>query len=110
PRPLHARRGGVDALLETLARLERQDLARGDLNGVAGLGIAPPPRRLATNPEMSEPDALHVLTLFEAAKDDVEDRLADRPGLALAQPVRGHGVDEVVLGHGGNVTSSSRRL
>src|SRR3989440_156576 len=93
---------GVDPLLETLAGLEREDLARRDLDGVTRLGIAAPPRRLAADAEVAEADDLDVLALLEAAEDDVEDRLDHRRGLALAQSVRGNGVDQIVLGHGGD--------
>src|SRR3989442_11648502 len=101
-RPLGVRRGGVDALLEAFAGLEGEDLARGDLDGVARLRIAAPPRRLAPDAEVSEADDLDVLALLEAAEDDVEHRFDHGRGLALAQPVRGNGVDQVVLGHGGD--------
>src|SRR2546425_8416195 len=48
---------------------------------------------------MAEPHDLHVLALFEAPEDDVEDRLHNGCRLALRQAVRRHCVDQIVLRH-----------
>src|SRR5262245_46225326 len=61
----------VDPQLQALALLERQHLACGDLDAVAGLRIPPPPGQLLADAEMSEPDDLHVFTLLEAPEDYV---------------------------------------
>src|SRR6266511_4348829 len=86
----------VDPLLETLARLERQHLARGDLDAVPRLGIASTARSLPPDAKVAEADDLHILALLEAAEDDVEQRFHHRGGLSLGQPVGRHRVDEIV--------------
>src|SRR2546429_9614820 len=89
-------------MFESMCGFELEAFARRELDGVTRRGIAAPPRRLAADAEVAEADDLDVLALLEAAEDDVEDRLDHRRGLALAQPVRGNGVDQIVLGHGGD--------
>src|SRR5439155_1187923 len=99
-RPRRSLRGaGVDPLLQALAGLEGEHLARGDLDAVAGLRVATAPRGLAPDAEVAEADDLDVLALLEAAKDDVEDRLDHRGRLPLRQAVVGDRVDQIVLGH-----------
>src|SRR2546426_835721 len=78
PRLPSSRRLCVDPLFEPLARLEREHLACRDLDGLAGLWIPAAPRRLPADPEMTEAHDLHVFTLLEAPKNNVEDRLDDR--------------------------------
>jgi hypothetical protein len=98
PRRAHR---AIDPLLQPLARLERQHLARGDLDAVPGLRIAPAPGGLLADAEVAEAHDLHILALLEAVEDDVEDGLHDRRRLPLGKTVRGDGIHQVVLGHGG---------
>src|SRR5262245_57732732 len=97
----------VDPLLETLARLERQHLACGDLDAVPRLGIASTPRSLSPDAEVAKADDLHVLALLEAAEDDVEQRLHHRGGLSLGQPVGRYRVNEIVLRQSCHLPSSA---
>jgi hypothetical protein len=48
-----------------------------------------------------EADDLYILALLEAVEDDVEDGLHDRRRLPFGETVRGDGIHQVVLGHGG---------
>src|SRR5438552_11982092 len=88
----------VDLRLETLRRLEREDPPGRDLDLVARLRVAAFARGLPAEPEVPEPDDLHVAPLLEGADHGVEHRLDHRGRLPLGEAMRSHRVDEVILG------------
>src|SRR5659263_354745 len=67
----------VDVGLQDLAGTERQHTARRDFDVVAGLRIAPLPRALVAQGEVSEAGNLDLVTLFEASLHRFEDLLHD---------------------------------
>src|SRR5689334_10659730 len=68
---------GVEALLENLAGFEREDLAPGDDDLIAGLRIAPFARPLGVDDKIAETGDFDLLAFFEAALDDLERGLDD---------------------------------
>src|SRR5262245_50797224 len=94
--------------LQPLGRLEGQDTARGDLDLVAGLRVAPLARGLFADAEVPEADDLHVVPLLEGVEHLVEHRLDHRRRLSLREAMRRYCVDEVILGQRCHPPSSSR--
>src|SRR5439155_5470049 len=90
----------VQRVLERLAGLELRRLRCGDLDRLAGLGIASGARLPCGNGERAEARDVDLVAVTKRGDDVVEDGV-DRPlGLPLRQiQLAGHRLDQVGLGH-----------
>src|SRR5512135_2975268 len=75
----------VDVGLQYLAGTECQDAARGDLDVVARLGVAPLARTLVAQNEVAESGNLDLIAVFQDRLHGIEDRLDDVLRLFLRQ-------------------------
>src|SRR6267378_2172285 len=102
--PLLAQRAAgvlVDRVLELLARLEARHVGGGDLDLLAGLGIAPLARLAFGDLEGPEADQQDLFLLLQRLGYDREHGVDGAGGVGLGQVGgSGDGGDQIVLVHG----------
>ena len=93
----------ADLLFENGTRLEGENLAGGDGEGVTGLGVATDPVVLLVDDELAESCYLDFLTGGKSILDDVQDGLHHLLGFFPLEPADvTNFFDEVFFGHGRN--------
>src|SRR5450755_3970992 len=93
----------IDALPQFLSRLEVRDVFFGHLHPLAGLRIAPRPRRPVIEPETAESADLDSLALGQTFGHRIEDHLDREFGILCHElrELRRQAVDQLRFGHHG---------
>ena len=93
----------IDSFAQFLARLEMRDVLFRHLHPLAGLRIAPGPRRPVVEPEAAESADLDALALGQTFGHGIEDHLDREFGILGHQlrELRRQAVDQLRFGHHG---------